>query len=139
MCFANYLISKGVKNILTTNFDLLIERAVRKLDENYDLVNVSDNEVPILNGTLNIIKLHGDYNYDKIRNTENELKSISYDLKNRLLDLKLKKIVVLGYSGQDQSVMSFLNEYINKHPNTSIFWCGLETECSNEKVAELLK
>ncbi|MDE7221646.1 MAG: SIR2 family protein, partial [Ureaplasma sp.] len=117
LCFADYLISKGVKNVLTTNFDLLIERAVRKLDENYDLVNISDNESPLLKGALNIIKLHGDYNYDKIRNTESELKAISIDLANRLLNLKLKKIVILGYSGQDNSVMDFIEEYINKYPD----------------------
>ena len=138
LCFADYLISKGVKNVLTTNFDLLIERAIRKLDENYDLVNISDNESPLLTGTLNIIKLHGDYNYDRIRNTESELRTISHDLTNRLLNLELKKIVILGYSGQDNSVMNFLEEYINKFPNTSIYWCGLDEKCSNEKILELL-
>ncbi len=138
LCFADYLISKGVKNVLTTNFDLLIERAVRRIDENYDLVNISDNETPLLTGTLNIIKLHGDYNYDKIRNTESELEAISINLTDRLLKLELKKIVIFGYSGQDNSVMNFLEEYINKYPDTSIFWCGLDENCSNEKVLKLL-
>lgn len=138
LCFADYLISKGVKNVLTTNFDLLIERAIRKLDENYDLLNISDNESPLLTGSLNIVKLHGDYNYDKIRNTESELKSISSDLKQRLLNIELKKIVVLGYSGQDNSVMNFLEYYIKKFPNTSIYWCDLNEKCNNEKVLNLL-
>lgn len=138
LCFADYLISKGVKNVLTTNFDLLIERAVRKLDENYDLVNISDNERPLLNGALNIIKLHGDYNYDKIRNTKSELETISSDLTNSLLNLNFKKIVVLGYSGQDNSVMNFLKKYIEKHPDASIYWCGLDENCNNEKVLKLL-
>lgn len=138
LCFADYLISKGVKNVLTTNFDLLIERSIRKLDENYDLVNISDNESPLLIGALNIIKLHGDYNYDKIRNTESELKAISPDLTCKLLNLELKKIVILGYSGQDNSVMNFLEEYINKFPNTTIYWCGLDEKCNEEKVLKLL-
>lgn len=138
LCFADYLVSKGVKNVLTTNFDLLIERAVRRLDENYDLISISDNESPLLKGALNIIKLHGDYNYDRIRNTESELNAISIDLAKRLLNLELKKIVVLGYSGQDNSVMDFLEEYITNYPNTSIYWCGLDENCSNEKVLKLL-
>lgn len=139
LCFADYLINKGVKTVLTTNFDLLIERAVRKIDENYDLINVSENEVPLLNGELHIIKLHGDYNYDSIKNTETELKEIPKKLFDKLINLEVKKIIVLGYSGQDLSVMNFLSEYIVRHPNTSIYWCGLENACSNEKIIELLK
>lgn len=138
LCFADYLINKGVKTVLTTNFDLLIERAVRKIDENYDLINVSENEVPLLSGKLHIIKLHGDYNYDSIKNTETELKEIPKKLFDKLINLEVKKIIVLGYSGQDLSVMNFLSEYIVRHPNTSIYWCGLENACSNEKIIELL-
>ncbi len=139
LCFADYIISKEVNNVLTTNFDLMIERAVRKLEENYDLVNVSENETPIISPKLNIIKLHGDYNYDKIKNTEDELKSISKDLADRLYNLNLQEIVVLGYSGQDDSVMSFLEAYIKKHPDVCIYWCDLmDVSNLNEKVSKLL-
>lgn len=138
LCFANYLISKKVRYVLTTNFDLLIERAVRKIEEEYDLVNVSENETPYLPGVLNIVKLHGDYNYDKLKNTENELRSISDSLLNMLLNVKAKRIFVLGYSGQDLSVMSFFESYLTKHTDTQLIWCGLEDTCQNEKINNLL-
>lgn len=138
LCFANYLISKKVRYVLTTNFDLLIERAVRKIEEEYDLVNVSENETPYLPGVLNIVKLHGDYNYDKLKNTENELRSISDSLLNMLLNVKAKRIFVLGYSGQDLSVMSFFESYLTKNTDTQLIWCGLEDTCQNEKINNLL-
>lgn len=138
LCFADYLISKGARNVLTTNFDLLIERAIRKLDENFDLTNVSENENPILNSRLNIIKLHGDYNYDSLKNTENELHKLDENLANKLLNQEAKKIVILGYSGQDQSVMDFLYKYVDAYPNVSIIWCGIEESCENEKINRLI-
>lgn len=138
LCFANYLISKKVRYVLTTNFDLLIERAVHKIEEEYDLVNVSENETPYLPGVLNIVKLHGDYNYDKLKNTENELRSISDSLLNMLLNVKAKRIFVLGYSGQDLSVMSFFESYLTKNTDTQLIWCGLEDTCQNEKINNLL-
>lgn len=138
LCFANYLISKKVRYVLTTNFDLLIERAVRRIDEEYDLVNVSENETPYLSGALNIVKLHGDYNYDRLKNTESELRSISDSLLNTLLNISAKKIYVLGYSGQDISVMSFIESYLKKHMNTQLIWCGIEEACPNGSIKNLL-
>ena len=138
LCFANYLISKKVRYVLTTNFDLLIERAVRRIDEEYDLVNVSENETPYLSGALNIVKLHGDYNYDRLKNTESELRSISDSLLNTLLNISAKKIYVLGYSGQDISVMSFIESYLKKHMNTQLIWCGIEESCPNGSIKNLL-
>lgn len=138
LCFAAYLLNKGIKNVLTTNFDLLIEKSIRKLDENYDIAVISENENPILSSRLNLIKLHGDYNYDSLKNTDNELDSLNQELSNKILDFEMKKIIVLGYSGYDKSVMSFLNQYLDRHKNTAIMWCGIEDECSNEIVKNLL-
>ena len=132
LCFANYLISKKVRYVLTTNFDLLIERAVRKINEEYDFVNVSENETPYLSGALNIVKLHGDYNYDRLKNTESELCAIPDSLLNTLFNVNAKKIFVLGYSGQDISVMSFLEAYLTKHPAAQLIWCGIEETCPND-------
>lgn len=78
-CFANYLIKNSIKIVLTTNFDSLVEKAVKKLDENYDMAFVSDAITPTLNNKLTVFKLHGDYNYDKLRNTEEE--HLHYHLK----------------------------------------------------------
>ena len=137
-CFADYLVSKKVKNIMTTNFDLLIERSIRKIDDTYDFLNVSDNETPLLNGETNIIKLHGDYNYDHIKNTEYELKKLSEQLYSSLMSTKFKKLVIIGYSGQDDSIMNFLNDYVASHKDVIIYWCGLEDCCSSSRVNELL-
>ena len=138
LCFAAYLINKRVKNVLTTNFDLLVERSIYKLDDNYDITIISENEDPILSSNLNLIKLHGDYNYDSLKNTDSELNSLNQEISNKIIDIQMKKIIVLGYSGSDKSVMNFLKQYLEKHKETSITWCGLEDKCNNEKVLELL-
>ena len=138
LCFANYLIDKQVKYVLTTNFDNLIELAIHKINETYDYSIVSENQEPILNSSLNIVKIHGDYKYDALKNTEEELKELEPALKEKLLKTSSKKIIVIGYSGQDKSVMAFLNEYFDHNPKTQLIWCGLEEQLQSIDVKNLL-
>jgi hypothetical protein len=56
-----------------------------------------------------LVKLHGDYRYDKLQNTEEELKSLDDELRKYLLQIcKENGLIVVGYSGRDESVMSSL-------------------------------
>ncbi len=139
LCFANYLINKKVKYVLTTNFDNLIELAIHRIDETYDYSLTSENQEPILNSSLNIVKAHGDYKYDALKNTEEELKELEHTLKEKLLKTSCKKIIVIGYSGQDESVMGFLNEYLDQNPETQLIWCGLEERLDNASINNLLE
>lgn len=139
LCFADYLISRHVRCVLTTNFDLLIERAVKKLDESYDLVNVSEDIIPRLSSSLEVVKLHGDYNYNKIKNTVDELNSLNEELENRLLRINAKKIIVIGYSGKDKSVMTFLKRFLEQNRQTSLLWCDVKEECDNKDINNLIK
>lgn len=125
LCFANYLIGHKIKNVLTTNFDQLIEKAIRKLNPDYDISIKSDSLTPNLSASINIVKLHGDYNYDILRNTEFELNALSSKVDHYLKKINTQKIVVIGYSGQDKSVMKFLEEYLYLHPQTELYWCHL--------------
>lgn len=138
LCFANYLIEKDVKCILTTNFDELCERAIRKLDPNYDFRIVSENQNPILTPKLQIFKLHGDYNYDSIQNTAEELLSLKESTVKKLSNLHMRRIVVLGYSGLDQSIMDFLEQKVIENSDIEVLWCGLEEYCSNDRINRIL-
>lgn len=135
-CFANYLIKNSIKIVLTTNFDSLVEKAVKKLDENYDIAFVSDAITPTLNNKLTVFKLHGDYNYDKLRNTEEELSTLSFKINSLASSIQCKEIIVMGYSGMDNSIMQLLDDLSKK--GITIIWCILkEYHTKNEKIEAL--
>ena len=88
LCLANLFINNKVKNIWTTNFDELIEAGIKTLSPQYSFNVVSsiqkDRISHIANNNFqNVIKLHGDYRYDSLQNTEQELQN----LENQLSDL----------------------------------------------------
>ena len=124
LCFANYLIENNIKTVMTTNFDNLIEKAIRNIDNAYDCSITSDNIKPMLIAKLNIVKLHGDYNYDYLRNTAEELDALSTKLMESINNIYCKEIVVIGYSGMDVSVMDMLRKKASK--GIRIIWCTLE-------------
>lgn len=138
LCFANYIIANKIPYVLTTNFDNLIEKAIYQLNMHYDLVPVSDRVQAYLSGTTNLLKLHGDYNYDRIQNTEDELKQLHDNMVKSLNDIKVNKIVVIGYSGYDESVMNALSQYISQNSNIEIFWCVINrNDVTSPKILNL--
>lgn len=139
LCFAEYLIDHQINYVLTTNFDKLCEKAIYKLDDNYDFAVSSDSLAPNLTTRLNLVKLHGDYIYDSIKNTEQELVALSNRITAEVQAIKTSKIVVIGYSGQDLSVMSCLKNYLSRHPKTELAWCIVdENQMDNQDVNEIL-
>ena len=139
LCFANYLINNQIKYVLTTNFDKLCEKAIRKIDENYDYSVTSDSLSPNVDTKFNLVKLHGDYIYDDTKNTEEELQHLSPKIISQIQNIKTSTIVVIGYSGQDLSVMGCLKEYLSKNSNTKLIWCVInKEEVGNPAVDELL-
>jgi hypothetical protein len=99
------LVAKShIKVILTTNFDRLMENALR--DECIEPVVISnadaaDGAAPLVHQRCVVVKLHGDYLDDRIMNTEAEL--TAYDPRmDTYLDRVLDEfgIVVCGWSGE---------------------------------------
>ena len=139
LCFANYLIEHQITHVLTTNFDKLCEKAICKLDDGYDFSVSSDSLTPNLPTKLNLVKLHGDYIYDNLKNTDEELTALSKKMTLEFQTINTSKIVVIGYSGQDKSVMGSLKNYLLSHPNTELAWCIIDgTQMQNDSVNELI-
>ena len=101
---AKLVASQCVRVILTTNFDRLMETALR--DEGIEPVVVSTPDAmegasPLVHQHCLLVKLHGDYLDERIKNTEAELGS--YDPR---LDLYLDRIldefglIICGWSGE---------------------------------------
>ena len=137
LCFAKVLLEKCIKNVYTTNFDNLIEKAVRNIDINYDITKTNEKQQPLTQNKLTITELHGDYNYSEPRNTEEELKVLGEKTKKSILSCPATVLIVMGYSGADDSVMNALREYVNNNKASSIIWCAYNGQ-TNKEVDDLM-
>lgn len=116
-----------IRVIITTNFDRLLENALR--DEGVEpTVIKSDDDlagaVPLIHSRCYIIKIHGDYLDTRIRNTEEELQGYS-DAMNRLLDRVLDDhgLIVCGWSADwDHALRAAIGRIPNRR--YPLFWAS---------------
>ncbi len=138
------LVKQGMlDSVWTTNFDDLVSNSciiggVQGIDISLDTVDrinqrtQSKNELPI-------IKLHGDFKYGELKNTNEELQVQDETFRNKLIDyLGDKHLIVVGYSGRDNSLMSALKDAYSKKGGGMLFWCGYHDNLS-APVSELIK
>lgn len=146
LCLAEAVAKEKVKNVWTTNFDPLLENALHQLYPKNNVIVCSEanrGSVHLLNPQYPVIgKLHGDYRYDWLRNTESELQQMEDKLKeyvaSQLVD---KQLVVIGYSGNDESVMSFLESCVENPSLLSkgLLWAIRKGSQVNIRVSNLLE
>ncbi len=116
-----------VRIIITTNFDRLLENALREVGVEPVVVKSDDDlkgVVPLIHGKCFIVKVHGDYLDTRIRNTETELSSYSTDLNafiNRIIDEH--GLIICGWSGDWDPA---LKAAITRAPNRRypLFWAS---------------
>lgn len=88
-----------------------------------------------------IAKLHGDYQSVKLKNSNDELKAQDERLR-RVLTHACQRfgLIVVGYSGRDQSVMDALNEVLRSDSPfpAGIYWLCRNTESLLPAVLEFL-
>lgn len=130
LCFANYILSNQVKNIATTNFDRLVYKALSRLSPNTDIEEISESSKTIGEHSVRIISLHGDWHYDLLRNTESELQGIGKELEAKFASYEYSKLVIIGYSGQDKSILKAIKAAIAAKPNLRLIWCCHESKLS---------
>jgi hypothetical protein len=115
------------RTIITTNFDRLLENAIR--DEGVEpTVIKSDDDlkgaVPLMHTRCCIVKVHGDYLDTRIRNTQGELDSYSSEM-NAFLDRIIDEhgLLVCGWSADWDGA---LRAAIARAPNRrySFFWAS---------------
>lgn len=128
--------------VWTTNFDDLVRDAC--ISQRFLSIDITlDNTNRIVNRAQNItelpvIKLHGDFKYGEIKNTEEELKSQDAVFRQKMIEyLADKHLIVFGYSGRDQSIMNTLTELYTNNGGGRLYWCGYK-ENNNKTVTELL-
>jgi hypothetical protein len=124
---ADLVASGYVKLIITTNFDRLMENALRERDIEPTVVSSTDalkGAEPLTHSTCFILKLHGDYKDVRILNTDDELTSYppEYDaLLDRIFDEY--GLVVCGWSAEwDHALRAAFLRAPNRR--YSVFWAA---------------
>ncbi len=134
------LIEKGyIHNIITTNFDLLIEKTCSSLSF---LKKSGDKKfVKIGNDTpqFKLLKVHGDLEDGILRFSPAELKELPGKLSSEIHEMTKDLTLFLGYRGQD---IGLINS-INKMNSSSIYWIDLlgplnQKPFESEQIKDLL-
>ena len=146
LCLAEAISRGKIKNVWTTNFDPLIENAIIQLDPTSNILICSEanrDSVHRLNPQYPVIgKLHGDYRYDWLKNTEKELQQLEEKIKDYALGQMIdKQLVVIGYAGNDESIMSFFEQNIDDPAFLSkgLLWTIRKGSYINPRVTELIQ
>lgn len=131
-----------IKSVWTTNFDQLVSRAVAPnsimpievgIDSAHRVIRATKT------GELIIVSLHGDYRYDQLKNTADEIKRQEHDLELGLIEeLKDSPVVVLGYSGRDESIMSAFFRGVEQKGAGSLYWCVQDSDNIPKPVLDLI-
>lgn len=144
LCLGELIKQRNITKLLTTNFDELIEAGVHTLHPNLTLnkfshLNISkDNYNPSI---PTIVSMHGDFKYDDIQNTNDELKALEDRVIERCKQLlHTGRLIIIGYAGNDDSIMSFLEDSLSENlfPN-GIIWCKKDDSQLNTRVMEFME
>lgn len=142
----NLLKNKSFNTIFTTNFDDLINEACYTFSNNLrPVVCAHDSSIKNIRLTSNrpkIIKLHGDFLFDDIKNTIRELESLEDNMRTKFRQYANEfGMIVVGYAGNDRSIMDTLNTLLhsdNTFPH-GIYWCVRKDTIMPEELKNLAR
>lgn len=132
--------------VLTTNFDDLITEACFLYSEDLrPIVCAHDSAISgirVRSKRPKVIKLHGDFLYDNIKNTVRELETLEENMKRKIMQFAQEYgLVVVGYSGRDRSVMDVLEMLVRseEYLKQGIYWCIKGDEEIGGRLRSLLR
>ena len=128
--YLSMLIDAGYFNVMfTTNFDNLINDALYRFVDSRPLVCSFDSNVSsirIASKRPKIIKLHGDYLFNNIKNTSSEVRSLTKNMEDKFKQFCQEYgLIVIGYSGGDDSVMDIVKNMLkdDEYLKMGLHWC----------------
>lgn len=132
-----------VRSVWSTNFDSLVARAAASFNLTPREVGIDSQQrlvSPPGQGELLCVSLHGDYRYDALKNTPEELQTQEAEFCKALIEqTRTTPMIVIGYSGRDQSVMNALHSAYTGPGTGTLFWCGFSDSLPPEHVAALIQ
>ena len=142
----NLLSTRFFGVVFTTNFDDLINEACYLYSDGLrPIVAAHDSAIQgirVTFGRPKIIKLHGDFLYDNIKNTLAELETLETNTKRKLNQFAQEYgLVVLGYNGRDRSVMDTLELLLRDEENykQGVYWCLRRGATKSGRLESLLR
>ena len=114
--------------IFTTNFDDLVNVSLTEFVNYTPVVCAADSQVhtiSVMTDRAKVIKLHGDYLFEQLKNTQSELACLDPNMDAKFRQFaSLCGLVVLGYSGCDRSIMDVLDSLLEDETNfpRNIWW-----------------
>lgn len=142
---ASLLQAQIFNTVFTTNFDdLSNECCYLYSDKVRPIVCAHDSEVAnvrITKKRAKIIKLHGDFLFEDIKNTPSETSRLEKNMELKLSQFGQEYgLVVIGYGGRDNSVMSILEQLLanSDYFKHGVYWCIKRGETPRERVQKLL-
>ena len=131
-----------IRAVWSTNFDNFTARAAALFNLTPLEVGIDSQQRltrPPAQGELLCISLHGDYRYDALKNTPEELRTQEAKLRSLLIEMsRTTSLVVAGYSGRDRSVMDTMYAAYSKSGTGVLFWCGFSENDRSDHVVALI-
>lgn len=142
LILANLIRHGIIHTVLTTNFDDLLNDSLLKFCDIKSRIYAHNEIADYLifdKKTPNIIKLHGDFLYEDIRNILSETQSLGDKLSKNVKELfDLHGLIVIGYSGSDYSVMQELEKAKALGHSFPLIWCDIKKENLNWRTIHLI-
>jgi tetratricopeptide (TPR) repeat protein len=140
----NLIRNRIFNTVFTTNFDDLLNEACYLFSsEVRPIVCAHDSSISSVRITSlrpKIIKLHGDFLFDNIKNTIRELETLEQNTQDKFKQYASEfGFIVLGYSGNDRSVMDTFNTLLrfDQYFPHGIYWCVRKGSILSDKVDSL--
>ncbi len=137
------LLEKGVFNtVFTTNFDDLLNESCYMFSSHLrPVVCAHDSSLEFIRLSSTrpkIIKVHGDFLFDNIKNTVRETESLGENTLEKLSQISREGgMIVVGYSGCDRSVMDAFRVLLSRRdafPH-GVYWCTTTGRLSERVLA----
>lgn len=131
--------------IFTTNFDDLLNEACFLYADLRPIVCAHDSavaDIRVTSARPKIIKLHGDFLYDSIKNTVRETETLEKNMRDKFMQFAREYgLVVIGYGGNARSVMDILDTILKSEgyfPN-GLYWCKRKDDKASKKLERLMR
>lgn len=143
---SNLLANKIFNVVLTTNFDDLVNEACYLYSEGVrPMVAAHDSAVSnvrLISARPKIIKLHGDFMYDNIKNSVRESETLEANTQQKFKQIAQEYgLVVIGYGGRDRSVVDTLDLLLRdeEYFEHGVYWCMRRGETPSNRLKVLLR
>jgi tetratricopeptide (TPR) repeat protein len=144
--YLSNIIARNYFNVVfTPNFDDLLNEACFLYADLRPIVCAHDSavaDIRVTSARPKIIKLHGDFLYDSIKNTVRETEALEKNMRDKFMQFAREYgLVVVGYGGNDRSIMDTLEMVLRSegHFPNGLYWCRRKQDNVSRKLRRLMR